>query len=418
MWSQISKLKGDLNNVRINLLMLFKKKLGNGRNTSFLHDSWLGRGSGNKKDKMTASDSLNVKANSTVTGDGNVVTSVGSVEIMDSSLDGSKEKGKSLTSIPNSSNGMADEGEQPVPNVNVNNSQRSFAGLVTNKVDTKVNFRSLDTDKPMNANAEVKIPKASILEVHSRFGFSLYGYFMVNRLAFPVVEYYVKNDCQKYGVVRVMMNAKGFFFFKFAPIKGMNREDLNLVPIWVKLHDIPIVSFTTDGLSGMATKLGNSIMLNSYTSSMCLRSWVRMDYACALIDIRVTRELKGEMTIAIPNVEDDEEVIHTHKKQVYQTVSKKNDASSSGTKKNFEVPRHETNSSNLFDALNMIENDDELGLNEGSSNSGKKIIHDVVGLAYGCPSTTSLVARINELESQMLDGKLVLVGDDGKPLRT
>ncbi|GKB40902.1 putative RNA-directed DNA polymerase, eukaryota, reverse transcriptase zinc-binding domain protein [Tanacetum coccineum] len=34
-WSQISKLKGDLNNVGINLPMLFKKKLGNGMNTSF-----------------------------------------------------------------------------------------------------------------------------------------------------------------------------------------------------------------------------------------------------------------------------------------------------------------------------------------------------------------------------------------------
>ena len=37
--------------------------------------------------------------------------------------------------------------------------------------------------------------------------------------------------------------------------------------------------------------------------------------------------------------------------------------------------------------------------------------------AFGSPSTTSLAARINELESQMLDEKLVLLGDDGKPLK-
>ncbi|PWA38856.1 11-S seed storage protein, conserved site-containing protein [Artemisia annua] len=41
-WSQISKLKCDLNNVGINLPMLFKKKLGDGRNTTFWHDNWLG----------------------------------------------------------------------------------------------------------------------------------------------------------------------------------------------------------------------------------------------------------------------------------------------------------------------------------------------------------------------------------------
>ncbi|GKC48406.1 hypothetical protein Tco_1066128 [Tanacetum coccineum] len=105
------------------------------------------------------------------------------------------------------------------------------------------------------------------------------------------------------------------------------------------------------------------------------------------------------------------------KKQVYQAVSKKNSASSSGTKKNSELPRHETNSANLFDALNMIENDDELRSNAGSSNSCKKAIHEVAGSVSSSPSTTPLVAKINQLESQMLNGKFVLVGDDGKPLK-
>nr|GEW19405.1 hypothetical protein [Tanacetum cinerariifolium] len=294
---------------------------------------------------------------------------------MVSSFDGSKENGKSPTDVAISSNGKANKGQQPVPNENVNNRQIYFASLVTNKTDTKVNFRSLDTDKPINAKVEVKIPKASVLEVHSRFGFSLYSYFVVKRLAFPVVEYYVKNAWQQYNIVRVMMNSKGFFFFKFASIEGMNgvlengpwfirfvpihlkkwtpttnllNEDLDLVLICVKLHDILIVSFTVDVLSAMATRLGNAIMLDLYMSSICLQSWGRMDYARALIDIRVDRELTDGMNIVIPNVEDDEEVLHTVRVD---------------------------------------------------------------------PSTTPLVARINELESQMLDGKFVLVGDDGKPLK-
>nr|GEY92908.1 hypothetical protein [Tanacetum cinerariifolium] len=205
---------------------------------------------------------------------------------------------------------------------------------------------------------------------------------------------------------------------KWTPNANLLKEDPNSFPIWVKLHDISIVAFTTNGLSAMATKLGNTIMLDSYTSSMCLQSWGCMDYARALIVIRAYRKLKHEMIISIPNVEDYEDVLHMPKKQVYQAVSKKNGASSSGTKKNFEVPRHETNSTNPFDALNMIENDDELGSNRGLSNSGKKVIHEVGDLAAsGSLSTTYLVARINEPESHMLDGKLVLVGDDGKPLK-
>ncbi|GJT74838.1 putative reverse transcriptase domain-containing protein [Tanacetum coccineum] len=165
-----------------------------------------------------------------------------------------------------------------------------------------------------------------------------YYYFVGKRVAFSVVENYVKNAWKKFGLVCVMMKSKGFFSFKFASIEGMNgvlenglwfiryapiilkkwtpnvdllKEDMNSFPIWVKFYDIPIVAFTADGLSVMDTKLGNPIMLNSYTSSMCLQSWGRMDYARALIDIRADRELKEDMIIAILNGKDDGEVLRT-----------------------------------------------------------------------------------------------------------
>nr|GEY02625.1 reverse transcriptase domain-containing protein [Tanacetum cinerariifolium] len=94
------------------------------------------------------------------------------------------------------------------------------ASLVINEADTyTLNFRSLNSDKPINTNAKVKIPKASILDVHSKFGFSLYGYFVGTKVAFSVVENNIKNAWKKFGLVRVMMNSKGFFFFKFALIE-------------------------------------------------------------------------------------------------------------------------------------------------------------------------------------------------------
>nr|GEV14077.1 hypothetical protein [Tanacetum cinerariifolium] len=65
--------------------------------------------------------------------------------------------------------------------------------------------------------------------------------------------------------------------------KGISES----VPIWVKFYYIPIMAFTIDVLSVMATKLGNPVMLDSYMISMWLQSWGRMDYARALIDIKV-----------------------------------------------------------------------------------------------------------------------------------
>ena len=114
------------------------------------------------------------------------------------------------------------------------------------------------------------------------------------------MENYVKNAWKKYGIVRAMMNSKGLFF-KFSSIEGMNgvlengpwfirsvliilkkwtprasvvKEDLGSIPVWVKLHDIPIAAFIEDGLNAMANKLGTPIMLDEYTTSMYMQSGV------------------------------------------------------------------------------------------------------------------------------------------------
>ncbi|GJR23456.1 ribonuclease H-like domain-containing protein [Tanacetum coccineum] len=111
-------------------------------------------------------------------------------------------------------------------------------------------------------------------------------------------------------------------------------------------------------------------------------SWGCMDYASALTDIKADQELKKDMV--------------KPKKPIWQIVSKRNSASSSGTKKNSQVSKKVTSPTNPFDALNTIGEGDELGSNGGSSNSGKKVVQDVAG-------STS--------------GKLVLLDDEGQPLK-
>nr|GEW00900.1 hypothetical protein [Tanacetum cinerariifolium] len=58
-------------------------------------------------------------------------------------------------------------------------------------------------------------------------------------------------------------------------------------------------------------------------------------------------------------------------KQVYKHVSNKNGASISGKKKQVEIVKQEVSNSNLFDALNSIENDDDLGTNGRISKSAE-----------------------------------------------
>ncbi|XP_022014946.1 uncharacterized protein LOC110914467 [Helianthus annuus] len=153
---------------------------------------------------------------------------------------------------------------------------------------------------------------------------------MRTKVAFPVVDFFAKNNWAKYGLSRMMMNAHGFFFFKFKTKEGMDqmledgpwmirnvpiilkewsasikleKEDLKAIPVWVKMHDVPLAAVTEDGLSLLASKIGVPIMLDSYTATMCAESWGRSSYARALIEVQAGVELRKSVTVAIPSMD-------------------------------------------------------------------------------------------------------------------
>ncbi|GKD72550.1 zinc knuckle CX2CX4HX4C containing protein, partial [Tanacetum coccineum] len=133
----------------------------------------------------------------------------------------------------------------------------------------------------------------------------------------------------KHGLKRIMMNNKGFFFFKFDSRAGLEaileggpllirkspiilkkwsmdttllKEELTRISIWVKLHDVPIQVFKEDGISLIATFIGKPFMLDSYTSSMCNDSWGRSSFARCLIEVSSEADLVDVVTIGIPSL--------------------------------------------------------------------------------------------------------------------
>ncbi|GJT07830.1 ARID DNA-binding domain-containing protein [Tanacetum coccineum] len=54
---------------------------------------------------------------------------------------------------------------------------------------------------------------------------------------------------------------------KWHPDENLLKEDVSTVLVWDKLHGVPVTSFSKDGLSAIATKLGTPLKLDSYTSN-------------------------------------------------------------------------------------------------------------------------------------------------------
>ncbi|GJT39899.1 hypothetical protein Tco_0939764 [Tanacetum coccineum] len=201
----------------------------------------------------------------------------------------------------------------------------SFASMFKDNTSKKaVRLFELRNDERVDG-AHVTIPLEAVNEVSTRFANTLYGYFIGKRLAFPIVENHVKNTWAKYGLDRVMLR-NGFFFFQFATKEGMEqvlengpwlirlvpiilgiwtpntrlrKDEITTAPVWVKLHNVPIVAFLKVGLSLITTQIGRPIMLDTYTSTMCLKSWGRNTYARELVEVSSKTDLLDLVVMAI-----------------------------------------------------------------------------------------------------------------------
>ncbi|KAF5781988.1 putative transcription factor interactor and regulator CCHC(Zn) family [Helianthus annuus] len=230
-------------------------------------------------------------------------------------------------------------GPKKVGNPNQNQSEDESARKANDaaKQVPKVNFRTLNSDASLDG-VDVVLLIDSVRQVNNRLANTLYGYFLGDRIAYPVVEYFVRTNWKKHGLLKTMMNSNGFFFFKFEDRKGMDavleggpwmirnkpmflniwsptntlkKEESKKVAVWVKLHDVPLVAYSDDGLSMLASKIGSPVRLDLYTIDMCNEAWGRSSYARALIEISADQDLKGTITMAIPELDGNKYVMET-----------------------------------------------------------------------------------------------------------
>ncbi|GJV39570.1 cytokinin dehydrogenase 3-like protein [Tanacetum coccineum] len=318
----------------------------------------------------------------------------------------------------------------------------SYANITGIPNGKKVNIRTLFT--PGGNGIDVVVLVDSIRAISKRFANTTYGFFLGKKVAYPVVANYVRNTWGKYGLVRSMFSSStGLFSFQFSSMDGL---DAMLENVWVKLYGVPVTALSEDGLSAIATKLGNPLMLDSYTSDMCMQSWGRSSYARVMIELRADVELKDNIVVAMPNItREGHYTCVVEKKTVkkpsqtsrgvpvgpkmafkpqkeYHPVTKKPNASSSSNMKKGVKPTIEVSNSNPFDVLNSVDNDVEFSTNGGTTNfvnneatlSGSSFMN--IDNDGEFASNTSIGDKIDKIESQICEGKIRLLDNDGYPL--
>nr|GEU65223.1 hypothetical protein [Tanacetum cinerariifolium] len=237
------------------------------------------------------------------------------------------------------------------------------------------------TSEPMQSDVNVEVENDAELLVNGLLIQHMVSFWESGWLTL-VVANYVRNTCGKYGLVKSMLNSyMKIFSFQFSSMDGLDamldnglwficnnllilkkenpnvnflKEDVGNVSVWVKLHGVHVTAFSENGLSAIATNFGTPLMLDSYTSEMCIQS-CRSSYARDLIEVRADVELKDNIVVAMPKLVGGRVLYDECPKNIDSDVVK-------NVKKPSQTPK----------SVPVIENDVDLGTNGGTLNLASK----------------------------------------------
>ncbi|GJZ96178.1 RNA-directed DNA polymerase, eukaryota, reverse transcriptase zinc-binding domain protein, partial [Tanacetum coccineum] len=73
---------------------------------------------------------------------------------------------------------------------------------------------------------------------------------------------------------------------------GTKMSKHSKLPIWVRLSDVPLESWSVDGISALASSLGKPLIMDTTTAAMCHNGMGRLDYARVLVEMVADKEFK------------------------------------------------------------------------------------------------------------------------------
>ncbi|GKB66367.1 zinc knuckle CX2CX4HX4C containing protein [Tanacetum coccineum] len=173
----------------------------------------------------------------------------------------------------------------------------SFASVIKSNQNKVVQITELRNEEHVEG-AAVTIPLLAIEEnVWAKFGIKriqLHGdFFLFQFKTKEGMDRVLENGPWLIRMVPLILNV-------WSPDSDLHKENIKKVPVWVKLHHVPIVAYLEVGLSLITTQIGKPIRLDAFMSNMCLQSWGRSAYARALIEVSAEDAPKEELVIAIP----------------------------------------------------------------------------------------------------------------------
>ncbi|GKA52533.1 zinc knuckle CX2CX4HX4C containing protein [Tanacetum coccineum] len=253
--------------------------------------------------------------------------------------------------------------------ISVTNSS-SYAHKLSPSSFTKANLRKLDANVPNEADYDVWLPLVSVHEL---------------------VDSMLRDGPR-------MIHRVSIFFNKWSPSVSLLKKELSRVPDWVKFHDVPMVAYTSDGLSPIASKI---VKGSGYTKEI-----IRVEYEW--------KPPRCGSCLIFGHSDDD---CPNAPKQVVKMVDKGKAVSFGVDGDGFiEVKKKKSGEMSSKTAPSIGKTNVSTtgnSLKTAKKTNASKSGYRAVSLRQ---TSTPIVDKISRIKKHLMEGTCVLLDDDGKPL--
>ncbi|GJU38598.1 zinc knuckle CX2CX4HX4C containing protein [Tanacetum coccineum] len=94
-----------------------------------------------------------------------------------------------------------------------------------------------------------------------------------------------------------LVDGKPLFVQKWEAGLCMVKPKPSKVPLWVKIMNVPLEAWNVEGISRITSRIGNPIIMDRITTSMCEKAYGRASFARVLVEVEAAKSLVDNVEV-------------------------------------------------------------------------------------------------------------------------
>ncbi|GKE11366.1 RNA-directed DNA polymerase, eukaryota, reverse transcriptase zinc-binding domain protein [Tanacetum coccineum] len=222
----------------------------------------------------------------------------------------------SVKSMLNENKGIETETSSPI---------KTYAHVTMNpEISMNNQLRSIPTVLN-DSGEEIVVFDEEMVKIRSKkWELTLCGQCVGHHMSLPMLNYHLRRMLSRYGYKEIVDNGNGKWLFKFNrddglnevaakslrmvngkpllvyrwdPSIGLDKVEPSVLPVWVKLCNMPMEAWTNVGISAIASCLGKPKIMDSMTTYVCKSGMGRTEFDRVLVEIEAIKGLKDEIEL-------------------------------------------------------------------------------------------------------------------------